>query len=187
MALDIFEVTGNAGQTLKFLVEKDGSDQLTLVTQPNTTSYPVTGSVTVSNFPADSVNYAESENASVSVGTSDTDLLEVDVRAYNYISFEVSNGATALNKCQLQVKYHSSSTVWNPKTFGATEYTTGSGKQSGNSLISIIEASGDLNTLGNGNSGWVEINCARYASIKLVATVASGTSLVTTRSLAKLH
>lgn len=129
--------------------------------------------------------YKEFNPSAVTVGTSLTTVIEVDIRRFNHLSIEVNNGATALVECQVQARYNSSSFGWNPKTFGSAEYTTGSGKQSGNSRISIIEASGDLNTLSVSTSGWVEIDCSRYESVRLQARVSAGTSDVTCRAIAK--
>jgi hypothetical protein len=85
----------------------------------------------------------------------------------------------------VQAKYNSASNIWNGKTFSAADWTTGTGKQSGNSRISIIEASGSLITLASNTTGWVEIDCSRYEAVRLQASVASGTSSVTTRGYAK--
>jgi len=130
-------------------------------------------------------SFLEDFTSGVAIGVSLATLITVDVRNFDFLSVEITNGVVALAECQVQAKYHSGSSVWHPKTFGATEYTTGSGKQSGNSRITIIEASGNLNILGVNASGWVEIDCSRYESIRLQARVVSGTSIVTTRVYAK--
>ena len=130
--------------------------------------------------------FGEFAPTAVTVGTSLTTVIDIDCRQYNSLSIEVSNSTgAALAQCQVQARYHSASGVWNPKTFGAAEYTTGTGKQSGNSRISIIEASGDLNVLAINSSGWVEIDCSRYAGIRLQTRTASGTTSVTCRAIAK--
>ncbi len=129
--------------------------------------------------------HEEFNPTAVTVGTSLTTIIEVDVRKFNFLSVEVNNGTAMLAECQVQARYNSSSSAWNPKTFGANEYTTGTGKQSGNSRITIIEASGDLNDLGSNSSGWVEIDCSRYESVRLQARVLGGTTNVTCRAIAK--
>jgi hypothetical protein len=200
MALTTFQAYDINGNVLKFVVDTNNNNELKLVTViDNTTgltigNFPTSFNVgnfptsfNIGNFPTVQTvqdNFSETV-ATVSVGTALTTLLTFDTRAFNYLSFEVNNGATPLAECQVQAKYADASNIWNPKTFGATEYTTGVGKQSGNNRISIIEASGNLNILAANASGWVEIDCSRYASVRLQARVTSGTSTVITRGVAK--
>jgi hypothetical protein len=166
----------------------NGSNQLAINSNGsalvrNLSGEPLT--VTFADTLATRDSFFEASSTGVSVGTSLTTLLSVDTRNFNFISFEVTNGATAFNNCQVQAKYNSASNIWNGKTFSAADWTTGTGKQSGNSRISIIEASGSLITLASNTTGWVEIDCSRYEAVRLQASVASGTSSVTTRGYAK--
>lgn len=130
------------------------------------------------------VESKEFEVTNAATTTTKSTIITVDVLHHNNVTFEVTAGSQDLTECQIQVRYHSSSGVWNPKTFGAAEYTSGSGKQSGNGRIAIIEASGDLNTLSASSSGWVECDCERWESVRLQISTAAA-STVTARAIVK--
>ena len=214
MALDTFEVYGINGQTLKFLVDKDGSNNLSLITTTTSgnsfnvnnfpATQPVSGSVSVSNLPATQPvsgtvsldnfptiqpinNYAEFNAGYVAIGTTAVTILTLDVRPYRFASIEINNeNTTSLLECRIDARYHFASYVWNPKTSTAASYTTGTARQTNNPLIAVLDASGDLNTLGAWSSGWVEMNCQRCEALRVVLRTASGTTNVTARATLKV-
>lgn len=86
MALDVFEVFGINGQVLKFLVDKDNNNQLTLLTQ---TSLNLAGGIAVNNFPASQV-------VSGSVSVSNFPALQ-NVNVSNFPSIQTVSGTVRAN------------------------------------------------------------------------------------------
>ncbi len=119
--------------------------------------------------------------ASVTVTTTVATIAEIVTADYDYLSLWIQNtGAVALNELKTEAGFSASLAFKYAFLAGAASsgsYSTGTGKQSGNSLIPIIFAN-NLPALAGGGDGFVEIDVRRYQRIRLQASVASGTTTV---------
>lgn len=116
--------------------------------------------------------------ATVSVGTSLTTILSVVCADYQAIALRLYNsGSTDLNALEVQ-GFEAVDFAFDYQQLAASSgsYTTNNGKQSGNSLIPIVDSSGTLPALPTTQKAGILINCKYFQKIRLQATVASGTT-----------
>lgn len=119
--------------------------------------------------------------ASVSVTTTTSTIAEIVTADWDYLTLWIQNtGTVALN--ELKIEAGISATLlfkyaYLAGTASSTSYSTGTGRQSGNSLIPIIFAN-NLPAIAAGGDGFVEIDVRRYQRIRLQASVASGSTTV---------
>lgn len=133
-------------------------------------------------------SYAEvtSGSTAVTVGTSLTTVITIDVRSYRKLNLQIQNsGATALNAFSVQGRYNSSLSTYNPRAASTADFTTGRALQTGNPTAFVYDASGDLTVLAGSTNGWVELNVERYESIQIQCRVASGSTTVRIDGIAK--
>lgn len=122
-------------------------------------------------------NYTESSASSVSVGTSDTNLLDVDVSNYSRLGVYVSNaGAQAFNNFSVQTRWHSTGAF--VSRLNAASQFTGLGGI-------LLDASGDLTTLAGSGAGWLELDVSCVQTVRFRARVASSTTTVNILAIAK--
>ena len=135
----------------------------------------------------------EFDSGVVSVGASPTEIVIVDVSNLTTMGIQIENtGATALNTFVCSARYHSDlGGAFNPFAQSAADYDTNAGRQTGNVLNPVIASSaigfpaGDPRTLAGGSSAWLELNVARYESVRFEASTASGSTDVRLRGVAK--
>lgn len=117
----------------------------------------------------------------VTVTTTVTTVAEIVTADWAYLSLWIQNtGGVALNEFKTEAGLSASLEFKYAFLGGATSsgsYTTGTGKQSGNSLIPIIFAN-NLPTIAGGGEGFVEVDVRRYQRIRLQASVATGTTTI---------
>lgn len=133
-------------------------------------------------------SYAEvtSGGTAVTVNTSLTTVITVDVRSYSSLNLQIQNtGATALNAFSVQGRYNSSLSTYNPRAASTADFTTGRALQTGNPTAFVYDASADLTTLAGSTNGWLELNVERYESIQIQCRVASGSTTVRIDGIAK--
>ncbi|MDV3348100.1 hypothetical protein QGP82_05325 [Leptothoe sp. LEGE 181152] len=135
----------------------------------------------------------EFDSGVVSVGASPTEIVIVDVSNSRTMGIQIENtGATALNTFVCSARYHSDlGGFFNPFAQSAADYDTNAGRQTGNTLNPVIASSaigfpaGDPRTLAGGASAWLELNVARYQSVRFAASTASGSTDVRLRGVVK--
>ena len=117
--------------------------------------------------------------ASVSVTTTVATVAEVITADWDYLTLWIQNtGSVALNEFKteagmsatLEFKY-----AFLAGAAAAGSYSTGTGKQSGNSLIPVITAN-NLPALAASGDAFIELDVRRYQRIRFQASVASGTT-----------
>jgi len=106
--------------------------------------------------------------STTSVGTSLTAIALVPARFSNLITFQIINGATALNAFQVQARNAGGDTPW--VTLQSTDPTTNPGWG--------IRATANLVTLASSGNAMLSIP-GGFFEIRLMSSVASGTSDVT--------
>lgn len=131
--------------------------------------------------------YTEFASGVISVGTTLTTVVTVDVRNFRRMNIQIQNtGATALNAFSVQGRYNSGlGGFYNPRASTTADFTTNRALQTGNSTAFVLDASADLTVLAGSGSGWLELNVERYESIQIQATVASGTTNLRIDGIAK--
>lgn len=109
----------------------------------------------------------------VSVGTSSTELFNLDSPGTRYRIFLKNLGATATNSCAIQVR-NSTTAAWKSIVSTSTQFTT-----IPSDIAGFLVASDDAITptaLTAGQEWFGAIDTRAYRYVRLVATVASGTT-----------
>lgn len=124
--------------------------------------------------------YFEDTASNVSVGTSDTTLITVDVRGKSRLGVTVYNesGGSALNSFRVLARYHNAFTFYFPEATDAAAFTTNSADSTGNSTALVRKANQSPVTLAADAYAWIRLNVEGIESVRLDASVASGTATV---------
>lgn len=114
------------------------------------------------------------------IGTTLKDVLDIVCADYRRLSLRVDNtGSVVLSDLQVQ-GFESSGFPYDYSLEAGADitgsYTTYSGKQSGNSLITVITSSGTLPALPASSKAGILLNVECYQRIRLQAKVATGTT-----------
>lgn len=116
--------------------------------------------------------------ATTAVETTLTTIANIICADYQAISLRLSNtGSVDLNGLEIQ-GFEAADFAFDYQLIASSSasYTTNSGKQSGNSLIPVVDSSGTLPALPASQKAGILINCKYFQRIRLQATVASGTT-----------
>ena len=128
----------------------------------------------------------------IEVDTNSTTIIDINCAGKNTLGCVISNiGATDFNDFQVSVRYQSEQPFYIPITFTNADFDTNVGRQSGNSLIPVQASSGIGNPsespnprlLAGASDGWLELRVSAYESIRLTASVASGTTTARIRGI----
>ena len=132
------------------------------------------------------------DSSSITVGTTATTIIDVNCLGKETLGCVISNtGGTAFNNFQVSVRYNADQGFYNPITFANADFDTNVGRQTGNVLVPIQASSGIGNPsaspnprlLGAGVNGWLEMRVTPYESVRLTATVASGSTTARIRGI----
>ncbi len=114
--------------------------------------------------------FSEAFPAAVTTGTSLTDIVEIDASALKRISADIAVATEALDAFEIQVRVAGTGTYRTLKSTAA-HFTAPSGV--------LLECSGDLTVLASGSNGQFLMDCAGYESVRIQASSAAGTGVVT--------
>ena len=137
---------------------------------------------------AASSTHSDIESSTVNVDTSLTTLLEVDCSDYSVLSLRLHNsGSEDLTTLQVQ-GFEASDFPYDYQLLASstTDYTTANGKQSGNSIIPVVDSSGTLPALPNTQKAGILINCKFFQKIRLQAQVAANTTDIVIAGILKV-
>ena len=119
--------------------------------------------------------------SAVTITTSATTVTEIVTADWDFLTVWIQNtGSVALNEFKTEAGVSASLAFKYSYLAGSassTSYSTGTGKQSGNALIPVINAN-NLPALAASGDAFIELDVRRYQRIRFQASVASGTTTV---------
>lgn len=119
-----------------------------------------------------SPGYVLAENVNVAVPqTGNTELLDIPVGGVSFLGIEIANTVQALDAFIVQGRM-SPNGAYQTLYSAALDFTTPAGL--------VVDASGDLTTLGAGASGWLLLNVLPLYSVKILASSGNVAGSVTT-------
>lgn len=117
------------------------------------------------------------DNVSVTVpAVGDTTILEMIVDDASFMGFSIKALAQALDAFKVQGRM-SPDDDYQTLYSDPPHYTTPAGL--------VVDASGDLTALGAGASGWLLLNVLPLYSIRILASAAADSAIVTIRAIAR--